>query len=109
MTHTEVATMIASIGLPYAYYEFPDDTEQEPPFVLFYYPQSDDLYADNQNYVGITQLNIELYTDEKDFDLESTVESVLAESGLTYTKMETRIDSERMWQILYHMEVIINE
>lgn len=109
MTHTEVATMIASIGLPYAYYEFPDDTEQEPPFVVFYYPQSDDLYADNQNYVGITQLNIELYTDEKDFDLESTVESVLAESGLTYTKMETRIDTERMWQILYQMEVIINE
>lgn len=109
MTHTEVATMIASIGLPYAYYEFPDDTEQEPPFVVFYYPQSDDLYADNQNYVGITQLNIELYTDEKDFDLESTVESVLAGAGLTYTKMETRIDKERMWQILYQMEVIINE
>ncbi len=109
MTHTEVATMIASIGLPYAYYEFPDDTEQEPPFVVFYYPQSDDLYADNQNYVGITQLNIELYTDEKDFDLESTVESVLVGSGLTYTKMETRIDTERMWQILYQMEVIINE
>lgn len=109
MTHTEVATMIASIGLPYAYYEFPDDTEQEPPFVVFYYPQSDDLYADNQNYVGITQLNIELYTDEKDFDLESTVESVLTGSGLTYTKMETRIDKERMWQILYQMEVIINE
>ena len=109
MTHTEVATMIASIGLPYAYYEFPDDTEQEPPFVVFYYPQSDDLYADNQNYVGITQLNIELYTDEKDFDLESTVDSVLTGSGLTYTKMETRIDQERMWQILYQMEVIINE
>lgn len=109
MTHTEVATMIASIGLPYAYYEFPDDTELEPPFVVFYYPQSDDLYADNQNYVGITQLNIELYTDEKDFDLESTVESVLTGSGLTYTKMETRIDTERMWQILYQMEVIINE
>lgn len=109
MTHTEVATMIASIGLPYAYYEFPDDTEQEPPFVVFYYPQSDDLYADNQNYVGITQLNIELYTDEKDFDLESTVESVLTGSGLTYTKMETRIDKERMWQILYQTEVIINE
>ena len=109
MTHTEVATMIASIGLPYAYYEFPDDTEQEPPFVVFYYPQSDDLYADNQNYVGITQLNIELYTDEKDFDLESTVESVLAGSGLTYTTMESRIDTERMWQILYQMEVIINE
>ena len=109
MTHTEVATMIANIGLPYAYYEFPDDTEQEPPFVVFYYPQSDDLYADNQNYVGITQLNIELYTDEKDFDLESTVDSVLTGSGLTYTKMETRIDQERMWQILYQMEVIINE
>ena len=108
MTYKEVADMIASAGLPYAYYEFPDDTPQTPPFICFYLPDSDDFYADNQNYVGIRRLYVELYTNEKDFDLESTVEGVLTANGLTFRKSDDYIDSERMWQTLYEMEVILS-
>ena len=108
MTYKEISDMIATIGLPYAYYEFPDGTQQEPPFVVFYLPESDDLYADNQNYVGIRKLYVELYTNEKDFSQEATVESVLSSNGITYRKVETYIDSERMWQITYETEVIIS-
>lgn len=109
MTTQEVAKMVADIGLPYAYYEFPDGTQQEPPFICFYFPDNDDFYADNSNYVGIKRLYIELYTNEKDFELESTVETALKEAGLTYYRNETHIKTERMWQILYESEVIINE
>ena len=108
MTYKEVADMIASAGLPYAYYEFPDDTPQTPPFICFYFPDSDDFYADNQNYVGIRRLYVELYTNEKDFDLESTVEGVLTANGLTFRKSDDYINSEKMWQTLYEMEVIID-
>lgn len=108
MTYKEIAEMIAEIGLPYAYYEFPDNTEQNPPFVCFYFPESDDFYADNQNYVGIQRLFVELYADNKDFTLESTVEGVLRSRGLTFRKSESYITSERMLQTLYEMEVIIN-
>lgn len=109
MTVKEVSTMIKNIGLPYAYYEFPDDTEQEPPFICFYFPDDDDFMADNTNYVGIKRLYIELYEDEKDFERESTVEAALKNAGLTYRRSEEHIRSERMWQILYEMEVVINE
>ena len=108
MTYKEVADMIASAGLPYAYYEFPDDTPQTPPFICFYFPDSDDFFADNQNYVGIRRLYVELYTNEKDFDLESTVEGVLTANGLTFRKSDDYINSERMWQTLYEMEVILS-
>lgn len=109
MTRKAISDMVKGIGLPYAYYEFPDDTPQEPPFVCFFFPESDDFHADNQNYVGIERLIIELYTDEKDFAQESAVESVLVSNNLTYRKVETYIGSERMWQITYEMEVIIDE
>lgn len=109
MTVKEVSTMIKNIGLPYAYYEFPDDTEQEPPFICFYFPDDDDFMADNTNYVGIKRLYVELYEDEKDFERESTVEAALKNAGLTYRRSEEHIHSERMWQILYEMEVVINE
>lgn len=108
MTYKEIADMIAEIGLPNAYYEFPDNTEQNPPFVCFYFPESDDFFADNQNYVGIRRLYVELYADNKDFTLESTVEGVLRSHGLTFRKSESYITSERMLQTLYEMEVIIN-
>ena len=44
MTYKEIAAMIESIGLPYAYYQFPEGTVQEPPFVVFFYSNIDDLY-----------------------------------------------------------------
>ena len=108
MTYKDIADMIAECNLPYAYYEFPDGTEQTPPFICFWFPESDDFFADNQNYVGIRRLYVELYTNEKDFSLESTVEGVLTANGLTFRKSDDYIDSERMWQTLYEMEVILS-
>lgn len=108
MTYKEIAAMIESIGLPYAYYQFPEGTGQEPPFVVFFYSNIDDLYADESNYQRIVTLNIELYTREKDFEKEATVEGILQNSGLSYYKEENYIDSEKMYQIAYEMGVIIN-
>lgn len=107
MTYKELADMIEGIGLPFAYYQFPEGTEQAPPFVVFFYSQIDDLYADESNYQRIVTLNIELYTAEKDFVSEAAVEAVLAENDLTYYKEENYIDSEKLYQIAYEMEVII--
>lgn len=108
MTYKEIADMIESIGLPFAYYQFPEGTGQAPPFVVFFYSQTDDQYADNTNYQRIVNLNIELYTSEKDFTTEALVEEKISANGLSYYKEESYIDSEKMWQIAYEMEVIIN-
>lgn len=109
MTYKQIASMVSSIGLPYAYYQFPEGTAQAPPFVVFFYADTDDVFADDTNYQRIATLNIELYTSEKDFATESTVEQILTNNNLTYYKEENYIDSEQMWQIAYEMEVIINE
>lgn len=108
MTLKEVAAMVAEIGLPYAYYAFPEGTEQPTPFVCFYYPGSDDLAADNSNYCTINELTIELYTDEPRFDLMTQIQSVLAAHGLTWTWTEDWIESERMVLVTYQTEVLIN-
>lgn len=108
MTYKEINTMIKSIGLPYAYFQFPKNTGQAPPFVLFFYSQQDGLFADDTNYQKIAKLNIELYTKEKDFAREEAVENVLQSYGFSYYKEENYIDTEQMFQIAYEMEVIIN-
>lgn len=107
MTYREVKTMVQSIGLPFAYYQFTADTAVAPPFICFYFDESDDEPADNMNWAKIRTLYIELYTDEKDFELESTVESVLASNDQFYTRSETYLDSERMMMVAYEMQVVI--
>lgn len=108
MTVSEISSMIGTLHVPYAYYQFPEGTAQACPFICFYLPSSDDFIADNVNYTKISRLIIELYTDEKDFDLESQVESMLRINEIVYTKTETYIDTERMYMIVYESEVILN-
>lgn len=108
MTTAEVASMIDSIGVPFAYYQFDEATAKPCPFICFYYAGSDDFVADGSNYVNINRLIIELYTDEKDFTLEQRVQTVLNEYGLVYTREEGYLSDEKMYEIIFESEVIIN-
>ena len=56
MTYQEINTLIESIGVPSAYYQFTADTVVPPPFICFYFDVDNDLYADNVNYQKITSL-----------------------------------------------------
>lgn len=107
MTYPEIDAMIGEVCLPYAYYQFPE-TGQQPPFICWMLDGIDDLYADNINYQRIVVLVVELYTDEKDFEKEAAVEAVLAAHGLSYGMAEQYIDSERMHETVYTMEVVVN-
>lgn len=109
MTYKELNLLIAGLGLPYAYNQFPHDTEQEPPFICFLLDDSsDDLMADDKNYQKIRRVSIELYTDQKDFAQEETIETALTNAGLSYVRSESYIESERMFQINYDTEVLID-
>lgn len=108
MTRTEVFEMVESIGLPCAYYQFNDNTPQKPPFVVWFFSSDDDFVADNENYTNIEVLNIELYTYNKDFELDAVVEQVLKENGFVWSKESSFIESEKIWQTAYESEVIIN-
>ena len=109
MTYKQVAEMVSSIGVPYAYYQFPNNTGIAPPFVCFYFNSSNDFAADNTNYQRIRPISIELYTDNKDFTLEQTVENVLNQHGLVYSREETYLDSEKMYMVTFMTEIIITE
>lgn len=109
MTYIEVANMINTIGVPFAYYQFPNNTEQACPFVCFFFGLSNDLAADNTNFQKIRELNIELYTDNKDFQLEETVESVLNRNGLVFTREESYLDSERMYMVTFTTQIVLTD
>lgn len=108
MTYKQVADMIKGLNIPYTYNLFPNNIAPEPPYIVFNYPRRNDFGADDENYVGIEILNIELYTATKNFTLENTVETTLTTNGFYFTKNEEYIAKEKMFQISYVMQFIID-
>lgn len=109
MTIAEIEAMMDEIGIPVKYYKFDEGSAVQPPFAVWYFRESLDMFADDVNYVGINHLTIELYTDEKDFALEKTVQDILTAHGLTYTRDEDYIEEEMMFEVSFETEVLINE
>ena len=107
-TPEKVNTLLASMGLPYAYYQFPEGTGQEPPFLCFFYPEDSDFYADDKPCIRERRIALELYTNEKDFTLEARVEDALAQNGLAFTREETYLASERMYMVSYEMTALFD-
>lgn len=108
MTYQEVYEMLKSTGLPVTYLSWQIGSVPALPYIVYYYPNSDDFIADNINYQKINALNVELYTKNKDFATESLVEAILSQNSLVYEKTETWLEDEEMFQILYETEVIVN-
>ena len=105
MSHEEVMTMLSELDIPSAYDHFAEGESPEPPFICFLFPGSDNFSADNIVYAAFEELHIELYTDEKDPELEANVESVLSEHELFWQKTEVWIESEKLYEVLYRMTV----
>ncbi len=56
-------------------------------------------------YMEFSNLSIELYTDEKNPELEDRVEAVLNSHELFWNKSEVWIESEKLYEVLYQMTV----
>lgn len=109
MTFEEINEIVKSFGMPSAYYQFDaNGDDQQLPFVVFYFPNSDNFSADNIVWKNIEQLNIEFYSANKDFAKEKEIEDILNENGLFWDKSESYIDSENMYEVLYQMEIAIS-
>ena len=109
MTQSELFVALGSLGIPVAYSEFVSTSENPapaPPFITYQFTNDDDFKADNHNYVEISSFNIELYANKKDPVTEKLVQDKLKELRLPYSKSETWIDSEKMFQVVYTIQLI---
>ena len=109
MTYNQIMEMAAATGLPYAYDHFAEGESPDPPFLIFLFPRSNNFSADGKVYYRINQLDFELYTDKKKPDVEARVETVLDRRELFYNKSEAWIEEEKLYEVLYQMEVTQDE
>lgn len=105
MTIEDFVGILDGTGIPFAYDHFAEGESPEPPFICYLLPGSDNFAADGQVYFRISEVRVELYTDRKDPETEAKVEAVLDAAGIFYNKSEIWIQSEKLYEVLYSMEI----
>lgn len=99
-----IIELLTRLGVPFAYDHFAEGEAPEPPFICYRIPGSDNFGADGVVYFGVNVIDIELYTDFKDPDIEMELEDLLKEYGIFFNKNETFIESEKLYEVLYEFE-----
>jgi hypothetical protein len=100
----KITELLTRLGIPFAYDHFAEGEGPDPPFICYRCPNSDNFAADGKVYFPINEVDIELYTDKKDPEMEKKLEDLLTKSGIFFEKTETWIDSEKLYEVLYSFE-----
>jgi len=104
MTQAELNTVLKSLGFPVAYSSF--ITSPSPPFITYQFAYDDDFMADGYNFAEISNFQVELYTKIKDIAAEKLIQDKFKELQMPYRKNEAWLDSEKLFQIIYEIQLI---
>lgn len=96
---------LEKLGVPIQYRAFQVGNAPELPYILFFEDDSDNFMADNHNYYDVLNVVCELYSDEKDIELETKLQKLLYDLEIEYNTQETFIDSENMYLKTYNVVI----
>lgn len=99
-----LAHILAEVGVPVARNAFLK--QQAPPYIVYVFSHSDNFTADSKVYLKRDNYQIELYTEKKDVALEDKLEGIFDSHGLVYDKTETYLESEKLIEVLYEIQLI---
>lgn len=97
----ELLQIIKEMDIPFAYDHFAEGESQDPPFICYLLPGSDNFAADGRVYYKMSEVRIELYTDFKDMTLEEKVTAVLDNHGVFYEQSEVWIEEEKLYEVAF--------
>ncbi len=105
MNLMEFKAELEKLEIPIQYRAFQVGQAPELPYILFYENDSDNVFADNQNWFDVLNVVCELYADEKDIELETKLQKLFYDTEIQYNSTETFIDSENMYLKAYDVQI----
>ncbi len=103
MTLAELKDLLATSNLPVAFDHF--KTPQMLPYLVYIVTANDNFPADNGVYHSHPEIQLELYTELKEADTETAVESILNAVPFFYTKDEGYLTDDRMYMVTYQFSL----
>ena len=101
--------LLKETGYPVAYSHFnanEDNPPPMPPFITYLVTNSENFGADNKVYKKIYNIQIELYTLQKDIEAEELLENILDKNEIYYEISESFIESESLFQRIYEVRLM---
>lgn len=106
MTLAEIKTMLDGAKMPVAYLAFPADECPAMPFITFQETGSSNFGADGKVFQPIRNIQIDLFTKDKNPDAEEALETVLNNAEIFWNKFQTIEDNESCQRYTYEISVI---
>ncbi len=94
---------LESLELPIAYYAFPEGEITPLPFIIYFEEDENNFKADNKNYFDTHNMIVELYTEQRDIDLENQLKEILRE--YEYEASYDYISEERMYMASFSFTI----
>lgn len=88
-----------------AYYAFPESRAPELPYITYLETSSANMAADGITYFQQRNIDVELYTENKDPEVEAVIEAVLAEAGIPWESDDEYLNSERCYMRTYSITI----
>lgn len=104
LSYQDIVAAVRALGFDCAYREF--NTPPKPPYCVVIFTHNRDVVADNQNYVDIGNYQVELYHNIKHPPSEKLIQNKLKELRLPYTKAEVFLPEEKLYQVIYEIQLI---
>lgn len=98
----DIKKALETVGIPVAYRQFvplKNKPVPNPPFMVYVISPEDASGADGRNLLVRRHISVELYTDEKDVELEEKVEAVI--NSTEWSKTEEYIESEALYMVTW--------
>ena len=98
-----VADVLESTGVPFRYRKFKGEEIKPPPYITYFLATEHHYGSDERNLLQDTHVIIDLFTAEKDFELEAHIDLQLA--GFEFTKNEDYEYSDEIFRVTYELDI----
>lgn len=105
MTLPELKELLNTVLPMVAYHHWEVGQEPELPYILYYADEDNNFYADDLVYYDGCGVTIEVYSEQKDVELENKMKKLLNDNELPYESYESFLDSENMYLKAYEINI----
>lgn len=103
MTHAELLTILKPVGIPWAYHHW--GKPPAPPYGVYLDGPYDSFHADNRNYFSAHQIRLEVYSTDRNPELDARVEAALTAAEIPYEADFDYLESEALYESIFEIEV----
>lgn len=107
MTLEEFATLLSRLEIPARYRSFKKGVAPNPPYVVYYQSNEENLNADNQAHYTVKSVTVELITTQKQVDLEEKLKELFNQNKLFFEFVdEMELETEGLYQTIYDVTLL---